>query len=172
MTVVWQLISIVLLLAIVAICVFLGIKDTSRRPLRAIDNKLKRFLWGMIALIPFIIFAVFSKQYLRDYYLFEWMYRNSYAYVWVIAIIGGLVFFAAGLFISLYDIAAIAIAQVIGERIKAANASKITENMSAEEIHRLQSHPAFQIWVCLMLLCMIILIAVHFCRKSDEKPEL
>ena len=133
-----------------------------------INNKSKRCLWGIIVLIPFILFALFTKQYLRDYYLFEWMYRNSYAYVWVFAVIGGLVLFETGLFISLYDIVAIAIAQMIGEKIKTANVAKITENMSAEEVYHLQAHPAFKIWVCLMLLCLIFLITVHCCKKAKS----
>ena len=133
-----------------------------------VDNKPKRLLWGAIALMPFILLALFSKQFLRDYYLFEWMYRNSYAYVWIIAVIVGLVLFRTGLFISLYDIAAIAIAQVLGDKIKAWNESKITENMSAEEVYHLQSHPAFKIWACLMLLYLTALIAVHYCKKTKS----
>lgn len=116
--------------------------------------------------------AMLSFSYLNSEYLFQWAAHN-----WVFSLILCLAALLPLLFnkriVSAFLTAGISIGifagNYIGGLIKEHNISKITDGMSAEEIHRLRSHPGFGIWIAIILVFLVIGVGLQFIAARKRK---
>ncbi len=131
-------------------------------------NKNKLF-FSIIQLLPFIILYILSNTVLKDLYLFEWMARNSYAYIWLIII--GFTFtnrmvYSVSLVIS--NVFGILIGQFLGDWMQNKNIQTITSDMTAEQQARLHLHHGFEIWIVAVLLFFSLSLLIHKYMKRQK----
>ena len=122
----------------------------------------KRLPMVCIFLLPFLLLHILSSTVLRDVYLFEWMRRENYLFVWIIVAVVALFgkYYAAGIITGGY-IVGIIVGQVLGDFINTQTIKKITDDMPYEQVDSLMSHYGFQIWAVVFLISIIVACIVQ-----------
>lgn len=125
------------------------------------DNR-QKMIHLIVWLLPFAGLFVLSKLFLSHVYWFEWTARHYYLFLWGIVILFVLwdkPVIAA--LLSLGNLLGILIGQFLGDGIRAINISRIKPDMSAEKVSRMYHHPAFEIWLITIGICLLIGILIH-----------
>lgn len=128
-----------------------------------------------VALVVFIGLHVLSVTALKDVYLFEWLARARYCYIWAVAVL--LILFDQTLisyFVTLGTVCGAFIGQYLGDYLEERNTAKITPNMSNEMKHYLSQHQGVFIFAIVVLgfaaagvICKVIVSASRR-RKSRQ----
>lgn len=133
-----------------------------------ITNWADRLKQTILWLIPFAGLFAISKLFLQSIYFFEWSARHYYLYLWVLVIILGLMgrsVLAGSL--SLGNLFGVILAQFLGDVIKQRNIAMVTPNMLPGQTELLQRHPAFYIWLLVVLLSFITGLVVTRLQSKE-----
>lgn len=121
------------------------------------------------ALVVFIGLHALSVTAFKDVYLFEWLARARYCYVWAASVL--LILFDQTLvsyFVTFGTLCGAFIGQYLGDYLEAKNLAKITPDMSNEMKHHLSLHYGAFIFA-LVVLCS--LIAGIICAIRGKRSE-
>lgn len=116
-----------------------------------IETGIEILLLGAVELLALTV--------LNGEYLFGWAAHNwsFYLILSAIPILLTLINKAkAGIIIAAGIIGGIFVGNYLGNYIKEANARKIIEGMTGEELHRISQHPGFVIWMIILILSLMI----------------
>ncbi len=120
---------------------------------------------ALLCLLPFAVLYILAKLFFRDVYLFEWMLRHRYVYLWAAA--GLIALFRAkwGYVIAYGNLIAVIVGQTAGTLIKNHNLTKITPDTPAWQEAHLREHPGFAIWLCLLLAIIVLYALIRKLQK-------
>ena len=116
-----------------------------------IETGIEILLLGAVELLAFTV--------LNGEYLFGWAAHNWSFYLILSAIPILLTLFnklVASIIITAGITGGIFVGNYLGNYIKEANARKIIEGMTGEELHRISQHPGFVIWMIILILSLMI----------------
>jgi len=116
----------------------------------------RSFFPSFICLIPFVALFVLTKLVFQELYLLEWMTRHWYLGLWAISFIVALFNQKWGYVLSLSNFISVVLGQFVGDYIKNQNISKVTSEMSNEQIAHLYHNPGFRIWLFTFSLIVVI----------------
>lgn len=127
-----------------------------------------KLLSALICLTPFAVMFGLTKLFFQDAYLFEWMLRHWYLGIWAIAAI--IAWFDAkwGYVLSFSYTASVVFGQVVGDFIRNHNVSKVTAEMTNQEIARMYVHPGFQLCIEAFALVIILYGAFSVYRRVGK----
>lgn len=130
--------------------------------MRSIKSKILSIL---ICLTPFAVMSALTKLFFPDTYLLAWMLRHWYLGIWAIA--AAVAWFDAkwGYVLSFSYAASVVFGQVVGDLIRNHKISKITAEMTNQEITRMHGHPGFQLWMGAFAFAIILCGAFSVYRK-------
>lgn len=104
----------------------------------------KRFLFCILALLPFPIMALLTKLFFMDVYLPSWMYENKFAYMWVVIAIVGFIDYKWGFVLSGGNVILIIAGELIGRYMMIKNRALYPREVWYE--HYWCDHNGFWIW--------------------------
>ncbi|NBG87877.1 hypothetical protein [Isachenkonia alkalipeptolytica] len=126
--------------------------------------KRNKAMYGMARILVLALTFLLVSTVLNSEYLFQWVAHNRMFYL-VLCVIPFVLFLLNKIllsrFITVGIVAGIFIGNYFGGWIKTYNESRIVDNMSAEEIARLQHHPGFEIWMGAVLFTAVIGMIIH-----------
>ncbi|MBQ7431945.1 MAG: hypothetical protein IJV50_00525 [Lachnospiraceae bacterium] len=132
---------------------------------------MKKIYFVITLLIYFGLYAI-SKIWLRDAYVLEWTARHVYLCTWLVALI--LIFFdwlRVSFAITLGNLVGIGIGQIIGDWMQSYSMQKITADMSAEMIYRLQLHYGVVLWLFTILVSTITGIVIQLRKHKTVRTK-
>ena len=127
----------------------------------------KKILPYIIVAGSFLLTYLISRLFLSEVYLFEWSTRNSYWYIWLVALL--LVMFGQKIVayaISLGNIVGLVAGHFLDEFIRPIRMAKITPDMSTEQIYILSNHKAAFYWIETVLIFMVIGIVITCVKRK------
>jgi len=137
---------------------------------------IEKVLIGLICLLPFLCLFIVTKTYFSNVYLLEWMLRNKYIYIWLIAVVVSVFDPKWGIAISYGDILCIIYGELKGNWIREKNMLLATPDMDAEQLYHLYFHPGFYIWlhafISLLLLFAVVRILLLINRKINRSNHM
>lgn len=151
-------------LLVVVTILFTTLYFVLRRPDSRIKPNIRMMLLHMFCFL--ILYAV-SVRFFDDWYLFEWMSRNLYAYLWIIVLICDCIdkCYAASL-MTAGNVIGIVFGQLHGDWVRNYNIAKITSDMSAEQVARLHYHHGVFMWLaCILIILVGGYVARYFYRR-------
>lgn len=128
-----------------------------------------RLLMILYQSIPFFILFIVTKLFMNDFYLFEYMARHLYFYVWIIIFL--LIYknkFIIASSLNIGNILSLVIGQFLGDYIKHTNSQKITSTTLPELKYRLQLHHGVEIWLLGMVASLIVGIYLYKRSKNER----
>lgn len=129
-----------------------------------------------VGLVVFIGLQALSVTVLKDVYLFEWLARARYCYVWAAVVV--LILFDQTLisyFVTIGTLCGAFVGQYLGDYIEARNLAKITPDMSDDMKNAIlcNSHPGAFIFAAIVLgfavIGIICRIAVSASRRRKNQ---
>lgn len=133
----------------------------------------KRAISAIIALIPFGIIKLTEKIWFSDQYLFEWMSRRHYLFIWVIALLAAIAYKWIGYAIAYSFFVSFWIGVIGGSVISTYRENWTPLGMNKTELMYWRFDKGFYIWICsfvfLMLGCMIVFLIIRHKKKKRAK---
>lgn len=131
----------------------------------------KKCLQVLFSLIPFLILYILIRLLWMDSYLPEWQVHNRFCYLWIVVAV--LAFWKPCLayVISYGNVPAIALGEVVGTAIRNRNLSRVTPELSAEQLNALYYHPGFEIWIFSLLGIVVLYAIAVLVRKKYRKAD-
>lgn len=136
--------------------------------IRNMDRKIniKQLLIAILQFLSFAVLYIISMTVLKEIYLFEWTARHLYIFLWVFVLI--LTFnrkYLISIAIAIGNIVGIIAGQFLGDYIRDERIRSISNNMTNEEIYKLQHHPGVEIWVATIFIFVILATLFKFLYK-------
>lgn len=129
-----------------------------------------------VGLVVFVGLQVFSMTVMKDVYVFEWLGREKYGYVWVTALL--LIIFDRTLvsyFVTLGAPLGAVIGQFLGDYLEEKSLAKITPDMDDDIRHNLleHSHHGVFTFYATVLICLVIGTALSMIlrKRRDRRQE-
>lgn len=130
-------------------------------------NRLKHSIIQMLIFIATYLLAKFMATVdTVGSNIFGWAVHNDFFHLWILPLIFTLLgSVRTGYTIVTSNVIGLFIGQYLGDYLRALNVSKITPNMSNEEIYRLNSHKGYFIWIGTILLSMLLVWVISFIHR-------
>lgn len=125
-----------------------------------------------VGLVVFIGLHVLSVTVLKDVYLFEWLARERYCYIWAAVI--ALILFDQTLisyFVTFGTLGGAFLGQYLGDYLWERNLAKITPDMTNEMKHHLSMHKGVFIFAIVVLCSLIAGIICTACISARRKKH-
>lgn len=139
-------------------------------------NPRKKLISFVIALAVYVGLQILSMTLLKDVYMFEWMGRNLYCYIWVLSVL--LIIFDRTLlssFVTLGTLIGTILGHFLGSFILKITTSQITSDMDPGKIYNLSCHKGVFIFVITFLVIFIVgvisEIILNIKAKQSDKVE-
>lgn len=130
--------------------------------------KRRKLINIIIQMMIFTITFMVSKNLFQDVYLFKWTSDRCYLYIWIVVLLlTYLGKYKISYAITISNIIGLFLGQYLGDYIVILNQTKITSNMSAEDVYRLSKHPGVLIWfICITLSIFLVLLINSLDRRK------
>ncbi|MDE7363110.1 MAG: hypothetical protein K2N38_14395 [Oscillospiraceae bacterium] len=132
-----------------------------------IKNKIIALIIGAII---FGGLQVLSMTALKDVYLFDWLGRRLYCYVWI-PVIWFTLFnkLAVSYSITLGNLAATITGELLGGYIRGIRMERITPETPSDQVYFLSGHDGVFIWAAVLAVCVVVGIIIEWIIGKRKK---
>lgn len=136
----------------------------------------KRIIPALIALTPFAVIKITELIWFSDQYLFEWMSRENYLYIWLIAALAALLSKWVGYVISFSYFVSFWMGVIIGSALVAYRSTRKPYGADPIAVMYYRFDKGFYIWIIsfllLMLGCVVFYLIRRYIRKRKERYRM
>ena len=131
----------------------------------------KRVIPALIALAPFAVIKITELIWFSDQYLFEWMSRRNYLYIWVVAIISAAIYKWIGYVISFSCFVSFWMAFVIGAIRYAYRSNRHPYGMDKISLMEWRIDKSVYIWIISFLFLLLGCLSFYLIKRHIRKKK-